>query len=509
MEAVSATGGQRSSGAEPPYEADSAVASPSREKEPAFGHDGLSALLANSTRAVGNSTNEHDLLMQLASLIELISLVESSPDTEQGCLVLADRLQSQLNCEQVMVGLCRPPAPSCRVVASSGTAAVDANSERVRLAEGVLQESIARGDLSVWPATERNDRHALCAHRQFAEWVHAEAVLSVVLRDESGEVRGAWLMWGNQQIVQRPESVNFAMATQRPLAATLGLLVRCRQNRLQRLLSRARRLSLEHKAAAVLAIVVAVVGLFLVPVRYRVSCDCELQPVARRFVAAPFEGLLEQSLVEPGDVVAKNDVLAQMDAREIQWELAGAEAELHRASKEHAGHLAAHESGKAQIADDEVKRLTMRTELLRHRLEDLKILSPIDGIVVMGDLTKSEGAPLAVGQALFEIAPLKQMIVEVAIPEDDVRLVHTGLPIAIWLDAFPGRRWDAVVQKIHPRSELKNHENVFIAEVILENRESDLRPGMRGSSRIATVSRPLAWNLFHKAAARGMRWLGW
>ena len=198
-----------------------------------------------------------------------------------------------------------------------------------------------------------------------------------------------------------------------------------------------------------------------------------------------------------------------MDEREVRWESAGTEAELHRAAKEHAGYIASHETGKANLAEHEVARLRMRNELLLNRVKHLEIRSPVHGIVVAGDLRKSEGMPLAVGQTLFEVAPLDEMTVEVAIPEDDARLVQQASPIHIWLDAFPGRRWDGKVERIHPRAELKDRENVFVAELTLVNAEAKLRPGMRGQARIETVLRPWGWNLFHKAGASVLRWLGW
>ncbi len=387
--------------------------------------------------------------------------------------------------------------------------AVDNSSESVRRAQAVLQESIARGEISAWPPLQNEDRHGLCAHRQYVEYVNAEAVVSVVLRDESGMVRGAWLMSGKRQTLQDLELLNFVAAAFRPLAAAIGLLLRAQKNRLQRLLAGCQHAVRQRRGATMLAVCGAVCGVLLIPVPWRVTCDCELQPVTRRHIAAPFAGRLDQSFVKPGDIVSIHDVLARLDEREIQWELAAAEADVHRVSKERAGYLAAHESGKAQIAELEVQRLRMQIELLRDRRTHLQILSPVDGIVVAGDLQRSEGMALEIWQPLFEVAPLDQMVVELAIPEEEIRLMYPGIPVRIWLDAFPGQNRDAAVERIHPRAELKDHVNVFIAEVSLANADGSLRPGMRGNARITTERRPLGWNLFHKAVWAAIRWLGW
>jgi multidrug efflux pump subunit AcrA (membrane-fusion protein) len=247
----------------------------------------------------------------------------------------------------------------------------------------------------------------------------------------------------------------------------------------------------------------------LCPMRYRIACECELQPVNRRFVAAPFDGRLEKNFVEPGDVVAAGDVLASIDPRDVNWELSGKLAELHRVTKERAGYLVAHESGKVEMASLEMERLGLDIEQLEHHAANLEIRSPIAGIVVLGDLSKSEGVPLEKGQSLFEIAPLDRMVVEVSIPEDDVRFVEKGMPARVNLDAFPMNKREAAIERIHPRAELQDHENVFVAEVTVENTDGVLRPGMRGHAKIATVRRTVGWVFFHKAIAATLTWFGW
>ena len=137
--------------------------------------------------------------------------------------------------------------------------------------------------------------------------------------------------------------------------------------------------------------------------------------------------------------------------------------------------------------------------MLDHRAENLEIKSPVDGIVVSGDLERAEGAPLTIGQTLFEIAPLEKMIVEVAVPDDEVSQVDEGQAIVVRLDAYPGDRWQAVVTKVQPRSEIREQDNVFVAEAALDNTDGRLRPGMRGRAKIVTPRRPLGWILFHKS----------
>ena len=76
------------------------------------------------------------------------------------------------------------------------------------------------------------------------------------------------------------------------------------------------------------------------------------------------------------------------------------------------------------------------------------------------------------------------------------------------LDAYPGTVWNGTIDKIHPRSEIRDSNNVFIAEIRLGEGGEVLRPGMKGSATITTSSHALLWVLFHKAWYTGLKWLG-
>jgi multidrug resistance efflux pump len=305
------------------------------------------------------------------------------------------------------------------------------------------------------------------------------------------------------------DTVSFLRVAESPVASALSLVQRAQKGRLQQALAESWKLLQGQRGHVVLAVVAAVALTICIPIHYQARCDCTVEPVTRRYVAAPFDGPLEKSLVEPGDVVEEGQLLARMDGREVKWELAGTRADLHRAAKQRAGHVASHASGQAAIARHEVDRLQMRTELLEHRDQNLEIRSPIGGVVVSGDLEDAEGIPLTIGETLFEIAPLDQMVVEVAIREDDFSYVRSGMLVTIRLDAYPLRKFDAVIERVHPRAELLDDANVFVGEVRLACPDNMLRPGMRGKARIKADRYPLGWNLFRRPMTAVIAWLGW
>ena len=171
--------------------------------------------------------------------------------------------------------------------------------------------------------------------------------------------------------------------------------------------------------------------LMCVPIPYRVACDCEIQPVTRRFVSAPYTGPLERAVVRPGEVVSKDQVLAYMDGRHLRLELTGIEADHSAARRRRSSSLAQGEVAQSQIARSEMRKLETQIKSLKDQLSRLEIRSPYDGIVISGDLDKAQGATMEIGQTLFEVAPLDDMLAEVAIPESEIQYVGdnpTALP---------------------------------------------------------------------------------
>ncbi|MEQ9406125.1 MAG: efflux RND transporter periplasmic adaptor subunit [Fuerstiella sp.] len=455
----------------------------------------------------------------VAALLELLQRMSAHDRLQPALKCLVDELQRYLQADTVLIGICRDHRPENRLMAVSGSEEVDRLAASTSAAEAVCQEALTRGSLSVWPAMDSADRHGLLCHRQFADEAEAEAdcVVSSPLRTDTNQPVGCLVVTFQQQTSDNTaaapadieESIRFLHAAAHPVAAAVHSVQRATRNPIGRLVQSLRRFCTTHIFGTVLTVIAVCSGLLLIPVDYKVSCDTELQPVARRFVAAPFAAPLKECLVEPGDVVEAGQLLALLDGRELRWELAGVRADLGKATREYDAFLSEQKFGETAIARHEIERLQNRAALLTDRTRSLEVRSPIAGIVVAGDLKDSEGVPLESGQSLFEVAPLDRMVVELAVPEDDVRHVDEGLQVTLTLDSMPSESFRTTVVRVHPRAELRQHQNVFIADAELDNPERELRPGMRGSARISTGVHSLGWNLFHKPVAHVRGWLGW
>lgn len=458
----------------------------------------------------------------LAALIDMINRLHNGKREETASRQLAGDLATHLSATtsvDVVVSLAMVDEATgrCRVVAASDLVHIDPRGEQITARQAAAQESIARSALSVWPCGQSEKRHALLAHHQLTEVDSAKVAVSAPFELADGTHLAVVVCTANwtsnheaalSEVVSQ-EIVRFLHASAAPLAAALKIRNHLDCPLWKRAALNVRNFCTTSRNLLIAAIVTVCSAAMLIPVDYKVTCQLELQPVSRRFIAAPFAAQLETCLVEPGDVVEAGQLLAVLEGREIQWELSGVLSDLEKAKKERNTHLSERSFGLAAIARHETQRMQNQASLLQERLQQLEIRSPIDGVIVAGDLKDTEGAPLETGQSLFEVAPLDRMKVHIGVPEDDIRHVETSMQAALQLDAMPSESLETTLESIRPTAEIFEDDNVFIAEAEMDNRDRLLRPGMRGQAKVSTGPQPLGWNLFHKPVAWLVGWLGW
>lgn len=347
---------------------------------------------------------------------------------------------------------------------------------------------------------------------QLNEWCNTfrmEALALLPVREPGNRLAG-WSIHGYRSAEQLDESLMKQVEQVVEMAGEhLCVIRRGHRSALRIALDHIRGVMAARRCRIAAMVAAAMLLVMLIPMPYRIGCDCRLEPFSRRYIAAPWDGLLEKSAVNAGDVVEAGAVVALMDARQLRMELASLEAELESQRKQRDSMLARGNVAESQIAASEMNRLESGIAILNHRLANTEIRSPIDGVVVSGDLEKAEGVPMETGQTLFEIAPLEKMSVEVLIPEEEIRFVSPGAKVSFGFDAFPFQSFEGNLVRLHPRAEIIDSKNVFTGEIEIDNPAGLLRPGMKGRASIQSGRYPLGWNLFHHSWDSARRWLVW
>jgi hypothetical protein len=416
-----------------------------------------------------------------AAILELTSRILASPSLRAASFDIANEVRQFLGVREVAVG--RRQRRSCRLEAVSGLADLSLTSELAGQYAAVLEESFLKQDATTWsvdaarPTTE--------AHRQLCVSRRARCVFSSPLIPVDGEACWGWVILADEPL--EPQALRWLHAAGPHLAVSMSAVTERRRG--------LRGHGTSRRAWWILAGIL-IVCLFL-PTPFPITGDCVAQPMTRRFVAAPFDGTLISSSVRPGDLVAADQVLARLDDRDLRSQLTEAIAQRASAETRATASLARKEVTDAQLARLEAERMALRIALYQRHLDEIEMTSPFDGIVLSGDWNQAMGMPLRVGQTLFEIAPLDRMRIEVDIAEEDIPWVAEGATVDLWFDAISqsdrGR-----IERIHPRSEVRGGNNIFVAEIHLANEHDLLRPGLRGTVRIRAGTRPLGWILFRK-----------
>ncbi|MGO9111659.1 MAG: efflux RND transporter periplasmic adaptor subunit [Thermoguttaceae bacterium] len=445
-----------------------------------------------------------------AAILDLVQKTSRAEDLPAACRMLANELQQFLGCGQVAVGLRRRGRGRCRIAAVSGLADLDLRSETSRRLEATMDEAVLHAAQAHRLPSGADDVTRACdAADVRSDSTLPDRSISIPLRSNDQMIVGAWTCIGSPEVIASERNLRFLEVAASSVAGTLQLLEKAEGGPVRRTVRRIARAVPKARGPAIVAAAVVVAAGLCIPVPYDVGMQCELQPDVRRFVAAPHAGDFQKSLVKPGDIVAKGQVLARMDGRELRWELAGVAAEQEHAHKSRDVNMAAGKTAAAQIDQLEIQRQEVKRQLLERRLANLELKSPVDGIVVAGDLQRSEGVPVNVGQVLYEVAPLGQMTAESAITDEEISGVSSGMPVTLRLDSHPERRWRGTLARIHPRSVTREKDNVFLGEIPLNNADGVLRPGMKGRATVRTGSRSLGWVLFHRPWNYLMTWLDW
>ncbi len=457
---------------------------------------------------------------QAAAVLDLATQVARRESLSAASRILVERLAEHLKLEQVALAW-RRSVGGCSLLAISGLTQFDRRSETVELLQSVADEATSRQADGFWPPLSTTNRHALLAHRRLVEITRVEAVATFLLRssnalfddetktESSGRVLGVLIVSGSRVAVHDSANIRVLTTTAECLTPALELIARAEGGVWRRQWTRMRRTFHRRALRVVMACGAAVTAILAMPLPYRVSCRCVIEPMQRRFVVAPFDGLIEASLVRPGDVVRVGHPLARMDGREVRWELAGLEADRRQAQQQRDSSLAHAELAKAELARLELEQIDAKLELLCRRQSLLVLQAPLDGVVLSGSIDRLSSVPVKTGQSLFEIAPLDRLRVEVSLPAEDYRHVRAGDHVELRFDGRASELQAGELARIRPRSEIRDSADVFVAEVELPNPDEALRPGQRGQAVVVTRPHPIAWNLFHKAYERVRQWWPW
>lgn len=212
--------------------------------------------------------------------------------------------------------------------------------------------------------------------------------------------------------------------------------------------------------------------------RIQVSSPVEALRTVR--LAARTEGVLTEVLVEEGDQIQSDQVLARIDVREQMAQLAQARANLHKTEANFARFEQLRERNYVDLASFEQARAELEVaasdvELWQTRVEFGTVTAGFDGTVVARYV--EPGAAVSRHGPLFSIADLSSLVVRLGVSELDVGGLHVGDAVSVRIDAVDRSSSVAgVIRRVFPAAD--EQSRLITVEIELPDASArGIRPG--------------------------------
>ena len=463
-----------------------------------------------------------------AALADLMLKVSLANDEKSAREIVAAELNEFLGTEHVVVSQSlEPDGLAQKILAISGTSQLDPRSKQNSLWCEALQEACFRyrqlGTMVTCvtshatvntsaPASGDSllalaHRQCLAHHQSQAGSKGNQALLTCPLISQSGQqvgalgcllpVHEAGFSGRADDCLARVEK--FLTIASPYVASTLHLRDEATASLVTRCVKRTRAYGKRRRIALGIVGALFLTGLMAWPLTYHVTAPISLAAATSRYAVAPYDGVLERCLVEPGDIVEPGQALARLDPSELKLRRTELIAQRQRAAKKRDVHRSSGSIADMQIASFEEQQLVAQLELIEHRLANLVVMASDHGVVLQAPMKDARHAPVKTGEVLVQFAELSRLTGELNVEEAELAYLQPGQSIEFTLDGQPLQKRKAELKRIRPASEIRDGRNVFVVEFDWNNAQDSLRPGMRGEAHIATQPRPWGWILFHRA----------
>lgn len=467
----------------------------------------------------------------------------------KGCAFqLVNDLARQLGVDRVALAWVAGPGahdadPSsrrfCKMVAISDTENIDRRLAMVQKLESAMDECLDQQQTVMYPpppATGAEDADAVLsraitqAHRELASGDVRLKVASFPLRIADGSAAKG----GGERVVgvvslEATGDGSLDLSTIELIQATLDLIapvLLVRRNDDRNLALRAKDSALKsaawlvgstHTAWKLLGVTVLVASLVVSFVRmpYRVGAPMEIRPREMRTVSAPFEGVLWSIApgIESGARVVEGQKLAEFDTVKLRLEMTEVSSEILRFEKEVDEAMKSADVGKAQQSQAQADQARAKLEKLQFEVARATLTAPISGTIISSDIKDKVRAQVKIGDPLFQIADLNDLVAVVRVEDRDIAMVKKEQAGEVSPKSAPSLSVPVVVEQIVPLAAAKDGVNSFEVRARLVPKDPTqivgFRPGVEGQARLEGPRMSLIGIASRRIVDQARMWLWW
>lgn len=274
------------------------------------------------------------------------------------------------------------------------------------------------------------------------------------------------------------------------------------------------------------ALIGGIVALCVVPKDFALESPGKLQPVIRRDVFAPQEGVVSEVLIKHGDRVNEGDTIVTLRNTDFDVQIEKLRGDMRSKEEELSSELRAQfeqrsgnrredrvdHASRSRELEQAIRSLKSQIEIYRQKLMNEEVRSPISGEVITWDVkTKLESRPVQPGQVLLSVAqPEGEWELELQMAEDRMghitRAVHEAeeenrpLEVTFILATEPKQRFKGTVKEVHRSAEVHGEKgSVVTIKVAFDKSDLKelLRPGAEVTAKVHCGTRSVGYVWFH------------
>lgn len=446
--------------------------------------------------------DSHGQLERATVALDILAVASEHRALAAAAMAIVNEAQTVLRCEQISIGLVRKrkSAPRIKLLAMSYSAWFKKRSAVTEGIETAMEEAFDQHGAVSHPPIDSIARAVAVAHAEHVRTSRTSHILTVPLSDEDGPI-------GAMTCERRDPDMAFdedALLMAESIAALIGPVLEMKQRNRRwfggrlvdgllhvlGVLLGPRHLSWKLLAVALIALGVAAAT---VTGPFRVQADAVLRGQEMRAVVAPFPGFIAEAPLRAGDKVNKGDVLVRLDDSDLRLEELRWRSEIDRLISQSREAQADYDRAQVALLDAQIAQGRAQLALATAELSRTRLLAPIDGVIVSGDLSQKLGAPVQLGEVLFEVAPPDRYRVDIFVDERDLPFVETRQSGRLALAGQPTEGLVFDTTRITPIAEAREGANTFRVEGLLRDTPADLRPGMEGVAKIDAGHELLSW----------------
>ena len=232
--------------------------------------------------------------------------------------------------------------------------------------------------------------------------------------------------------------------------------------------------------------------------------SANLEAVWSTEVSTKADGRIDKLFVEEGDRVTAGMVLARLDMNELAAQVMQAEGQVLQAQatleqnelnfqrmsalyKQNAVSAQTLDSARTQrdLAMGGLQAAQGNFLLLKARLDNANILSPLNGVVIRRHV--QAGAFSKSGIAIFTVADTSTLLAKAVVGEAQITELALGKAVSVKVDALKGQEFKGTITRLSPAAAVPTR--TFTAEVSIPNPDDLIKVGMFANAAVVGQER--------------------